>query len=46
MMRDDFIEQKDIAYFDHIHKKEGWHLHKNSTAPLHLFAFNHPNDVF
>jgi hypothetical protein len=27
-------------------KKEGWHLHKNSTTPLHLFAFNHPNDVF
>jgi hypothetical protein len=22
MMRDDFIEQKDIAYFDHIHKKK------------------------
>jgi hypothetical protein len=28
------------------HKKQNWHLHKNSAISFHTWAFNHPNDLF
>jgi hypothetical protein len=46
MTRDNFIKQQDIVHLDYKHKKRSWHLHKNPTISLCIWAFNHPNDVF
>jgi len=46
MTRDDFIKQQDFAYLDHKKKKWGWRLHQNPAISFHIWAFNHPDDVF
>jgi hypothetical protein len=46
MTKDDFIKQQDVAYLDYKHKRKSWHLHKNPAISVHMWAFNHSNDVF
>jgi hypothetical protein len=46
MTKDNFIKQQDIVYLDHKDKKRNWHLHKNQAISLHIWTFNHLDDVF
>jgi len=46
MTRDDFIQQQDIVYLDHKHKRGSWWLHKNPTILVRSWALHHLKHVF
>ena len=45
-MRDDFVELKDIAYYESRLKIRVWRRHHNDFDSVKMWAWEHPNDVF
>ena len=45
-MRDDFVQLKDIAYYESRLKMGVWRHHHNDFDSVKMWALEHPNDVF
>ena len=45
-MRDDFVQLKNIAYYESRLKMGVWRRHYNDFDSVKMWALEHPNDVF